>query len=45
MKHRITHKENLTAFKRVEGQVRGIQRMVEDELNEEEVTYGFDKLC
>jgi DNA-binding FrmR family transcriptional regulator len=26
-----THKENLTALKRIEGQVKGIQRMIEEE--------------
>ncbi len=31
MKQRITHRENLPSLKRVEGQVRGIQRMVETE--------------
>jgi len=31
MKHKATHKENLSALNRVEGQVRGIQKMVEKE--------------
>lgn len=32
MKPRTTHKENLVALKRIEGQVKGIQRMVEEEI-------------
>ena len=31
MKNKITHKEDLPALRRVEGQVKGIQRMVEGE--------------
>ena len=30
MKHKTTHSENLIALKRIEGQVKGIQKMVED---------------
>lgn len=30
MKHATTHTENLIALRRIEGQVRGIQKMVED---------------
>lgn len=31
MKQKTTHRENVSALKRIEGQVRGIQRMVEEE--------------
>lgn len=31
MKHKTSHKENLNALKRINGQVEGIQRMIEDE--------------
>jgi len=31
MKHVTTHKENLANLKRIEGQIKGIQRMVEEE--------------
>jgi len=31
MEHKTTHKESLSALKRAEGQVRGIQKMVEKE--------------
>ena len=31
MEHKTTHKEHLAALRRIEGQVKGIQRMVEDE--------------
>lgn len=31
MKQKTTHKENLSALNRIEGQVRGIKRMVEKE--------------
>ena len=30
MKHKTTHTENLTALKRIEGQVKGIQKMIEE---------------
>lgn len=30
MRHKTIHKENLSSLKRIEGQVKGIQRMVED---------------
>lgn len=30
MRHKTTHEENLVALRRIEGQVKGIQRMVED---------------
>lgn len=30
-KQATTHKEHLDSFKRIEGQIRGIQKMVEDE--------------
>jgi DNA-binding FrmR family transcriptional regulator len=29
--HRGNHKDNITALKRIDGQVKGIQRMIEDE--------------
>jgi DNA-binding FrmR family transcriptional regulator len=28
--HKITHKENLVALRRIEGQVKGIQKMIEE---------------
>ncbi|MFH1995569.1 MAG: metal-sensitive transcriptional regulator [Candidatus Omnitrophota bacterium] len=31
MKHITTHKENLIALRRIEGQVKGVQRMVKEE--------------
>lgn len=31
MDYRTTHKENLTALRRIEGQIKGIQRMIEEE--------------
>ena len=31
MKHKTVHKENLNALRRIEGQVKGLQRMVEGE--------------
>lgn len=31
MKHITTHKENLANLKRIEGQIKGIQRMIEEE--------------
>lgn len=31
MKHKTSHKKNLNALKRINGQVEGIQRMIEDE--------------
>jgi DNA-binding FrmR family transcriptional regulator len=31
MKKRMSHKNKLTALKRIEGQVRGVQKMIEDE--------------
>ncbi len=31
MKHKTSHKEKLNALKRINGQVEGIQRMIEDE--------------
>ncbi len=31
MKHKTSHKENLNALKRINGQVKGVQRMIEDE--------------
>jgi DNA-binding FrmR family transcriptional regulator len=31
MKHKTIHKENLPALRRIEGQVKGVQRMIEDE--------------
>jgi DNA-binding FrmR family transcriptional regulator len=31
MKKKISHKENLAALRRIEGQVKGVQRMVEKE--------------
>ncbi len=30
MEHKTNHKENINALKRINGQVKGIQRMVED---------------
>lgn len=30
MKYKTTHSENLVALRRIEGQVRGIQRMIEE---------------
>jgi DNA-binding FrmR family transcriptional regulator len=30
MKHKTTHSENVVALKRIEGQVKGIQRMVDE---------------
>ncbi len=31
MKNNPSHKENIVALKRIEGQIRGIQRMIEEE--------------
>ena len=31
MKHKTTHAENLTALRRIEGQVKGIQKMIDQE--------------
>jgi DNA-binding FrmR family transcriptional regulator len=31
VKHRGNHKENVASLERIDGQVRGIQRMIEDE--------------
>lgn len=31
MRHKTIHKENLTALRRIEGQVKGIQKMVKEE--------------
>jgi len=31
MKHKTAHRENLTALRRIEGQVKGIQKMVDDQ--------------
>ena len=31
MKHKTTHRENLNALRRINGQVQGVQRMIEDE--------------
>jgi CsoR family transcriptional regulator, copper-sensing transcriptional repressor len=31
VKHKTTHKENLNALRRIEGQVKGVQKMVEKE--------------
>ena len=41
MGYKTTHKENLVALKRIEGQVKGIQKMIEE--NNHEITKAWKK--